>query len=335
MAAPDPRPLLPDEARALLLERVSPLPAETLALTSALSGRVVAADVHAAHDLPPFDNSAMDGYAVRAADAGDELPVAGGSFAGDDPVRLEPHTAMTIATGAPLPEGADAVVPVELAHVNGDRVSFDGRRQPSATTCGGGAPTSPRTPCVVSAGSSLRPLALAAIATGGVDEVRCHRAPRVCVVVTGDELVAPGEPLAHGQIHESNSVLIAARCEQAGAEVVRVERVRDDAEATREALARALERGRRRRHLGRRLGRARAITSSPRSPRSASSSCSGASPSSPAGRPGADCATGASSSGCRATRSRCWSGSSCCCCRRCGASPARRRRRARGRSGCR
>jgi molybdopterin molybdotransferase len=69
VAAPDPRPLLPDEARTLLLERVSPLPAETLALTSALSGRTVAADVHAAHDLPPFDNCALDGFAVRAVDA--------------------------------------------------------------------------------------------------------------------------------------------------------------------------------------------------------------------------------------------------------------------------
>jgi len=80
-----------------------------------------------------------------------------------------------------------------------------------------------------------------AIATGGVAELSCHRAPRVAVVVTGDELVAPGEPLRHGQIHESNSVLIAARCEQAGAQIVAIERVRDDADATRETLARALE----------------------------------------------------------------------------------------------
>ncbi|MDX6597828.1 MAG: molybdopterin molybdotransferase [Gaiellales bacterium] len=242
MPAPDPRPLLPHEARALLLERLSPLPAELLALTSALSGRVVASDVRAAHDLPPFDNSAMDGYAVRAAETAAELPVAGGSFAGDDPVRLEPGTAMTIATGAPLPDGADAVVPVERARVNGDgdRVSFEGpaavgdhvRRQGTDVAADS---------VVVSAGSRLRPLALAAIATGGVAELSCHRVPRVAVVVTGDELVAPGEPLRHGQIHESNSVLIAARCEQAGADVVAIERVRDDAGATREALARALE----------------------------------------------------------------------------------------------
>jgi molybdopterin molybdotransferase len=240
VAAPDPRPLLPDEARDLLLARLPPLPAELLALTSGLAGRVVAADVRAAHDLPPFDNSAMDGYAVRAADSGAELPIAGASFAGDDPVRLEPGTAMTIATGAPLPAGADAVVPVELAHVEGDRVSFAHaavvgdhvRRQGTDVAANS---------VVVSAGSSLRPLALAAIATGGVAEISCHRVPRVAIVVTGDELVAPGEPLRHGQIHESNSVLIAARCEQAGAQVVAVERVRDDAAATREALAGALD----------------------------------------------------------------------------------------------
>jgi molybdopterin molybdotransferase len=240
VTAPDTRPLLPDDARALLLDRLAPLAAETLALTSALTGRVVASDVRAAHDLPPFDNSAMDGYAVRAEDAGGELPVTGQSFAGDDPVPLAPRTAMTIATGAPLPDGADTIVPIEQAHKNGDRVSFDGpvrlgdhvRRRGTDVAEGS---------VVVAAGSVLRPLALAAIATGGVAELSCHRAPRVSVVVTGDELVAPGLPLRHGQIHESNSVLIAARCEQAGAQVISVERVPDDAAATREALARALE----------------------------------------------------------------------------------------------
>jgi molybdopterin molybdotransferase len=240
VSAPDPRPLLPEDARALLLKRLSPLPAETVALTSSLLGRVVAADVHAAHDLPPFDNSAMDGYAVRAADAGLELPVAGQAFAGDDPARLEPGTAMAIATGAPLPEGADAVVPIERAKAAGERVSFDGAVEPGDHVRPRGTDV-PAGAVVISAGNALRPLALAAIATSGVAQVRCHRAPRVCVVVTGDELVAPGEHLEHGQIHESNSILIAARCEQAGASVVSVERVRDAAEATRAALSTALE----------------------------------------------------------------------------------------------
>ena len=240
MAAPDPRPLLPHEACALLLARLVPLPSETLELTSALTGRVVADDVHAAHDLPPFDNSAMDGYAVRAVDAAGELLVAGGSFAGDDPASLAPHTAMTIATGAPLPAGADSIVPVELAHPDGDRVSFDGPVKQGDHVRRRGTDV-PAGAVVISAGETLRPLALAAIATSGVAELQCHRVPRVCVVVTGDELVAPGKPLLNGQIHESNSVLIAARCEQAGATVVSVERVRDDASATRTALAHALE----------------------------------------------------------------------------------------------
>jgi molybdopterin molybdotransferase len=239
VSAQDPRPLFMDEARALLLARLSPLPAESLALTSALAGRVAASDLRAAHDLPPFDNSAMDGFAVRAEDAREVLPVAGGSYAGDDPAELAPHTAMTVATGAPLPPGADAVVPVERAHADGERVSFTGpvavgdhvRRR--GTDVASGA-------VIVAAGSPLRPLALAAIATGGVAELACHRRPRVCVVVTGDELVAPGEPLRHGQIHESNSILIAARCEQAGAQIVSIERVRDDAEATRATLEGAL-----------------------------------------------------------------------------------------------
>jgi molybdopterin molybdotransferase len=182
VAAPDPRPLLPHEARALLLERLAPLPAETLELTTALTGRVVAADVHAAHDLPPFDNSAMDGYAVRAVDATGELLVAGGSFAGDDPARLEPHTAMTIATGAPLPAGADSVVPVELAHADGDHVSFDGPVDPGDHVRLRGTDV-PAGAVVISAGETLRPLALAAIATSGVAELQCHRAPRVCATM--------------------------------------------------------------------------------------------------------------------------------------------------------
>jgi len=199
VAASDSRSLLPDEARSLLLARLTPLPPETLALTSALSGRIVAADVRAAHDLPPFDNSAMDGYAVRAQDAGEALPIAGGSFAGDDPVRLEPHTAMTIATGAPLPEGADSVVPVERAHVAGDRVSFEGAVALGDHVRQQGTDVAANS-IVVTAGSVLRPLALAAIATGGVGSLSCHRRPRVAVVVTGDEHVAPGEPLRRGKI---------------------------------------------------------------------------------------------------------------------------------------
>jgi molybdopterin molybdotransferase len=147
---------------------------------------------------------------------------------------------MTIATGAPLPAGADSIVPIERARVTGGRVAFEGEVPPGDHVRRRGTDLAEGS-VVAAAGTLLRPLALAAIATSGVAELTCHRLPRVAVVVTGDELVAPGEPLRHGQIHESNSILIAARCAQAGADVVAIERVRDDAEATSAALARALE----------------------------------------------------------------------------------------------
>ena len=209
---------------------------------------------------------------------------------------------MTIATGAPLPEGADSIVPIERARVDGDHVAFEGdvplgdhvRRRGTDVAEGS---------VVVAAGGRLRPLALAAIATGGVAELSCHRRPRVSVVVTGDELVAPGEPLRHGQIHESNSILIAARCEQAGADVVAVERVRDDAEATREALARALE-------TADVVVTSGGVSVGTRDHVKPALAALGVEQLfwrlavQPGGRPGAACATGAWSSACRATRSR-------------------------------
>ena len=180
--------------------------------------------------------------------------LAGASFAGDDPGQLRPGTAMAIATGAPLPPGADSVVPVELAHVEGEQVSFDGPVSPGDHVRPRGTDV-PAGAVVIAAGNRLGPLALAAVATSGVAEVRCHRAPRVCVVVTGDELVAPGQPLLNGQIHESNSILIAARCAQAGAHVVSVERVRDDAERDARSTRAGARACRCRRHLRWRVGR--------------------------------------------------------------------------------
>ena len=150
---------------------------------------------------------------------------------------------MTIATGAPLPAGADAVVPVERAHVERRPRLVRGRRASSAITCGARAPTSPANSVVVSAGQPA-----AAARAGGDRDGRRRRAAAATACRASRSWSRatsswrPGEPLRHGQIHESNSVLIAARCEQAGAEVVAIERVRDDAGATREALARALER---------------------------------------------------------------------------------------------
>jgi molybdopterin molybdotransferase len=195
-------PLQVDEACALLLAACRPLPSERVVPGPAVVGRVLAELVGAGIDLPPFPSSAMDGYAVRAGEAAAPLPVAFRAAAGDDPPALPLGSAAGITTGGVVPDGADAVVPVERAIV---------------------------------------PLALAALSAAGIAEIAVHLRPRVAIVVTGDELRTPPEPLRRGQIYESNGSFLAARSDLLGAEVVRVERVADDAAATREAFARALE----------------------------------------------------------------------------------------------
>lgn len=229
-----------DAARDLLLQRLTPLGAEIVALGD-LHGRVLAAPACAVHDLPPFDNSAMDGYAVRAADAGIAVPVVARISAGDDPPPLAPGTAAGIATGAVLPDGADAVVPVERSLEEAGAVRFEGpvqaedhiRRQGADVRAGD---------VLLGAGSRVSALALSGLATSGLVEARCVRRPRIVLLVTGDELVPPGTPLERGQIHESNSLLIAARCRQLGLEVVATEQVPDTLEETTALFAGALAR---------------------------------------------------------------------------------------------
>jgi molybdopterin molybdotransferase len=225
-----------DEALALVLARARPLAAGDVPVARA-AGRVVAEPAVAATDLPPFDSSAMDGYAVRAEDTPGTLTVVGHSAAGNPEARtLGAGEAIVISTGAVVPAGADAVVPVERTSGNievegvgpGDNV----RRR------GGDAREGD---VVVERGDVLRPAQLGALAAAGVATVRCAGRPRVAVLATGSELRAPGEPLAPGEIYESNTVLLAAQLESAGADVTVHGVVSDDEGATRDALERALE----------------------------------------------------------------------------------------------
>jgi molybdopterin molybdotransferase len=227
-----------EDALADVLARCRPLPAERVAVRDA-RGRVLAADAHAASDLPPFDSSAMDGYAVRAADTPGRLRVSGHSAAGHPAeVELRAGEAIEISTGAVVPAGADAVVPVERVAVHDGEVDSEAVGEGDNIRPRGG--DTRRGDAVADKGTQLGPPQLGALAAAGVAEVECATRPRAVVLPTGSELRPPGSELAPGQIYESNSVLLAAQLESAGA-IADVQQPAVDDEATlRAALERAL-----------------------------------------------------------------------------------------------
>jgi molybdopterin molybdotransferase len=224
-----------DEALGRVLARARPLAPEVVAVGEA-DGRFLAEDACALTDLPPFDSSAMDGFAVRAADTPGHLRVVGESAAGT-PARcaLAAGEAIRISTGAVVPEGADAVVPVE--RTQGDVVVERVEPGENVRPRGGDARLGD---AVVATGARLGAAQLGSLAAVGLQTVRCHTRPRVAVVATGSELRRPGEQLAPGQIYESNSVLLAAQLRSAGAVPELLAHVADDPAATGEALERAL-----------------------------------------------------------------------------------------------
>lgn len=218
---------------------------------SAARGRTLREPVRAAVDLPAFDNSAMDGFAVRfddVADASPEAPVSLRVVAdlpagtADDPT-LDPGDAARIMTGAPLPADATAIVPFEdtvggLADSLGTVVVLAAPRAAGVHVRRRGEDTAAGD-VVLDAGTVLGPLQLAAAAAAGVADVVVGRMPRIAVVSTGSELVPPGTPLQRGQIPESNSELLSGLADEAGAEVVLRVSVPDDGDGPREAIAAA------------------------------------------------------------------------------------------------
>jgi molybdopterin molybdotransferase len=235
------------EALDRVLAAVPVLGAETVPLSDAL-GRVLAELVVAGREIPPWDNSSMDGYAVRSADtraASEDRPatlavvgeVAAGAVAPDG---LGPGQAYRILTGAPLPPGSDAVVPQEEVRRDGARVVLTRPVHPGAYVRPRGEDIRPGDR-VLEPGTLLRPAALGVLAALGQARVRVHRRPRVAVLSTGDELVAPEAPLGPGQIPDSNTYTLCGLATEAGAVPLSLGIARDRREELVERLRRGLE----------------------------------------------------------------------------------------------
>jgi molybdopterin molybdotransferase len=237
----DRRPIELEAARARVLERVAPLPGETVRLAAALD-RVLAGAVRASIDVPGFDNSAMDGYALRAADSapGARLRVVGESRAGAPADRaIGSGEACAISTGAAIPVGADSVVRVEDTRRDGEMVELAvgvevGR---SVRPAGEDVRAGDR---VLAPGSRLGVAELGVLAAIGCAELDVHRRPRVAVITTGDELVRVGGALGPGGIHDSGAIVIPALVERAGGELHSLAHAPDSVAALARVLAPAL-----------------------------------------------------------------------------------------------
>lgn len=236
-----------EEAKALVAAALPAPSAVRLPLAKA-AGRVLAEDLAAREDLPAFANSAMDGYAVRAADlagagaaAPVTLPLAGEIAAGDDPgIPWPAGSVLRIMTGAPVPPGCDGVIPVELTAETGAGVRFDAdlaspqaNVRPAGEDLRAGAP-------LLDAGTVLGPGAIALLAAQGVEEIAVFRRPRVSFLATGSELVAPGREPAPGEIRNSNGPMATALLLAAGFPARDLGIAPDEPDALRALLAEAL-----------------------------------------------------------------------------------------------
>ena len=232
-----------EAAREKILAATEPLECESLPLAAA-RGRFASCDIFAKLPLPLFDNSAMDGYAARAEDcaAGAQLRVSGEQAAGlDRKLTVEPGCAVRIFTGAPIPRGADAVIMQEDVRAeNGSITVLNGvQLNENIRKCGGDLCAGEK---IVSQHDIITPQSASLLASQGFANVSVHRAPRVAILSTGDELAAPGDALSPGQIYESNGVMLEMLAQNAGAQfVARLGSVSDEADALREKLRAGLD----------------------------------------------------------------------------------------------
>jgi len=239
----DPEALHVDKAREAIRACLAPIEGiERVALRAAL-GRVLAQDIVPSIDVPAHDNSAMDGYAVRAADLKADgevvLEETGSAFAGRPfEGRIGPGQCVRVMTGAVLPQGADAVVVQEIVRVEGRRITIPAGQKVAQNVRYAGEDLKAGVP-VLKAGTAIRPAELGVIGSLGIAEVRVKRRLRVAFFSTGDELCSVGTPLGVGQVYDSNRYTLHGMLARLGVELLDLGVVRDDPAALESALRRA------------------------------------------------------------------------------------------------
>jgi molybdopterin molybdotransferase len=229
-------------ARGIILDRLRPLAAEEVALAD-VDGRVLAEDVTSPFDLPHWDNSAMDGFAVRAADCapGVRLEVTGTIAAGDpEVIEVLPGAAVRILTGAHMPPGADTVIPFEQVEEADGTIRVAQAVEPGNHVRVRGGDMRTGDVCL-RAGTIVGPPEVAVLASLGRVAVPVHRRPRVAILSTGNELLQPGEPLRPGAIYDSNASMLAAATTRAGGIPELLGVAHDDVDALRTLLRAGLE----------------------------------------------------------------------------------------------
>lgn len=235
------RMLQPDEARDIVLAHTKPLGTERVPLLEA-GGRVLGERLIATQSLPPFRAATMDGFAVVAGDTSRERRIIAGGLAGSVPDQpVEPGVAARIMTGAPVPEGADAVVPIENTEISGDVVTIV---KPPAAPGENIRPIGSdmlEGDVLIEAGTRLGPAEIGLLASLGHAEVTVGKRPRAAVFSTGDEIVDPSETPGQGQIRDSNRFTLTYAAQLAGAEVILTRRIPDSSDELRAAFQEALD----------------------------------------------------------------------------------------------
>jgi molybdopterin molybdotransferase len=225
-----------------IIRSIQPADRKITVPLSEASGLAVAENIIAGSDIPAFPQSSMDGYAIRFSENRDPLPISGEIPAGTTtPVQLEPGRAMRIFTGAPLPDGADTIIIQERTEVtNGQLILKDDQLTKGQHVRPKGAETK-KGDTAMATGTYLSPAAIGFLAGIGCKELSVFAPPSVTILLTGDELQAPGQPLAFGQVYDANSFQLKAALQKTGIRSLHARYATDSAESVRSALEVSLE----------------------------------------------------------------------------------------------